>query len=128
MDSESEGELDKTHLEEVKTVPKTLKERILEQWEGIASKDKPRLQTANQSTKQESHFFLAAPKDPYTYVKIMDGVDPGLYHPSKQYVHPDVKQVTREKFLDMRVHKQPVIVPETKYPDCTYNGSSLCNL
>lgn len=76
------------------------------------------------------HFFRSLPKQPYAYNIYPDGAPVGKYNAKLDYVQAKVKSVTREKFMDVREpqnHTSPIIV-ETKYPACTNNGTSQCNL
>jgi hypothetical protein len=55
-----------------------------------------------ETVKDLSYFFRTLPKQPYAYEYRTDGAAVGKYNPKTDYITPQVKQVTREKFLDMR--------------------------
>lgn len=86
--------------------------------------------STRKETTSEHYFFRTIPKSPYSYLNKPDGADVGKYSPLFTLTKPRSKLVTKELFIDNRdpANRTLVIKPETKYPECTLNGTIYCDV
>lgn len=73
------------------------------------------------------HFFRSIPFSPYAYTQYPDGTEVGKYTPNYNVITPQVKSVTREKFMDTKFRTNP-LARKQRYPNCTQQGRSLCSM
>jgi hypothetical protein len=62
------------------------------------------------------HFFRSLPFQPYAYTLYPDGTEVGKYTPNYTMVRPQVKQVTKEKFMNTAKYRTNPIAKKISHP------------
>jgi hypothetical protein len=56
-----------------------------------------------------------------------DGTEVGKYTPNHAFIRPNIKSVTKEKFMDTKFRTNP-LTRKQRYPKCTNHGRNECNV